>query len=103
MQDVLRKEVETIYDMTSVMNPQSREEFIAVALPNLHTRVFELLSIKNNEVVKKAIELAEKWIESTENDISFLSENDNEECGRIASVNGKNGLIKELQELKKTI
>jgi hypothetical protein len=46
LRQVLEEELKTMYRLIAVMYPTSEAEFIAVALPNLHLRMFELL--KNN-------------------------------------------------------
>jgi len=50
LKTTLIEELKTMYGMIELMQPKSEAEFIAVALPNLHTRLFnDLLSDKSKE------------------------------------------------------
>lgn len=46
LQEVLKEELRTMYRVMDIMKPQSEDEFIAVVLPNLHLKIFELLENK---------------------------------------------------------
>ena len=43
LREILTEELKTMYRMVKIMQPTSEEEFIAVALPNLHLKVYELI------------------------------------------------------------
>ncbi len=80
LQDILKKEVGVIYDMVQIMHPKGKDEFIAVALPNLHTNIFHLLEkpkMQSRDELKQLFllimnVLAEKWdkVESQDPDQS---------------------------------
>ena len=55
LKETLRSELKTMYQMIGIMEPKNEAEFIAVALPNLHTALFEWLQSKQEEI-EKAIE-----------------------------------------------
>ena len=40
LKTILIEELKTMYEMIELMQPKSEAEFIAVTLPNLHTRLF---------------------------------------------------------------
>ena len=52
LRDFIEEQLYTMLEVTSVMQPKSDKEFIAVALPNLHTKVFERIT-QNTERVRR--------------------------------------------------
>jgi hypothetical protein len=79
LREFLTKEVETIYDMVSIMNPQSKAEFVAVALPNLATNTFHRNNSRQISLIKMIVEMveSEKKKEYLYHDEDFHS---NHEC-----------------------
>ncbi len=55
----ITEQVKIIYDLIGEMQPKSKEEFINLALPNLHIKVFELINLAlsaQKEEIKEKIQ-----------------------------------------------
>ena len=57
IKEVLIEELKTIYKMIAVMQPKSEAEFIKVMLPNIHIRLFNLLTSQRDSLVEKIEEI----------------------------------------------
>ncbi len=44
LRNILEEELKTMYRLIQMMQPKNEAEFIGVALPNLHLKVYELLN-----------------------------------------------------------
>jgi len=53
LKEILISELKTMHEMIGIMEVENEAQFIAVALPNLHTALFEWLKSKQEEIEEK--------------------------------------------------